>query len=70
MFQFAAREHDSLAIPQLLKMITIHAAESLGCERDAGSLESGKLADLTIVQLDTSCRPAPSLDWLLDGPQR
>lgn len=46
-----ARRHPAVAGRQILRMGTIAGAEALGYEKDAGTLEPGKSADLAIVAL-------------------
>lgn len=47
--------NDPSAVPahQALKMATINAAKSLGLDRDIGSIEAGKYADLVAVRMDS-----------------
>ena len=52
----------ALPADQLLRMVTLDAARALGMDRDIGSLESGKQADLCVIALDrvhTVPAPAP-----------
>ncbi len=52
--KFAAQRQSEIEPQQLLRMVTLDAAESLGCADRVGSLECGKQADLAIVQLAPS----------------
>jgi cytosine/adenosine deaminase-related metal-dependent hydrolase len=49
--RFAARCHPGVGRGQILKMGTLAGARALGREREAGSLEPGKRADLAVVAL-------------------
>ena len=42
----------SISVTDALKMFTIWAAKSLGQEKDKGSVEIGKLGDLTVLSDD------------------
>lgn len=55
-----AREGGVVPTPQdVLDMVTRNAAGSVGALADTGSIEPGKLADLTLIDLDTpALRPA------------
>ena len=59
--QFAARRHPDLAPQELLSMATSQAAAALGVADQVGTIESGKQADLAVVQLDehASCAQDP-----------
>lgn len=46
-----AEKYPSIAPADVLAMITLHAAEALGLERDVGTLEPGKRADLAVMAL-------------------
>lgn len=58
-----AQQEDATAIPahQALAMATINGAKALGLEQKIGSIEVGKFADLTAVQL-TDIRLSPCFD--------
>jgi cytosine/adenosine deaminase-related metal-dependent hydrolase len=47
----AARRHPGVGLDRILRMGTLDGAKALGQERDVGSLERGKQADLAIVAL-------------------
>ena len=49
--RFAARCHPAVGRGQILTMGTLAGARALGREREAGSLEPGKRADLAVVAL-------------------
>jgi cytosine/adenosine deaminase-related metal-dependent hydrolase len=49
--RFVAQKHPTIPLDQILKMGTINGAKALGHERQIGSLEPGKVANLTIVEL-------------------
>jgi cytosine/adenosine deaminase-related metal-dependent hydrolase len=49
--RFAARQHPGVSPPAVLRLGTLAAAQALGRDRDLGSLEPGKLADLAVVAL-------------------
>jgi cytosine/adenosine deaminase-related metal-dependent hydrolase len=46
-----ARAFPAIAPADVLAMITLHGAEALGLEREVGSLEPGKRADLAVLAL-------------------
>lgn len=60
-----AREHDGTFLPpaDAIEMATIHGARAIGRERDLGSLEAGKLADLLIIDVERT-HLQPTLDPL------
>ena len=41
---------------QVVKIMTLNGARILGVERDLGSIETGKLADLVVLQGDLAAR--------------
>ena len=48
-----------LTAPEALRLVTLGAATALGLATQIGSLEPGKSADLTCIDLDAiGCRPA------------
>jgi cytosine/adenosine deaminase-related metal-dependent hydrolase len=49
--RFVASKFPSIAPAEALAMITLRAAEALGLEREVGSLEPGKRADLAVPAL-------------------
>ncbi len=49
--RFAARRHRDVGPEQILRMGTLHGAKALGFDREIGTIEPGKIADLTIVAL-------------------
>jgi cytosine/adenosine deaminase-related metal-dependent hydrolase len=49
--RFAARRHPGVSGDQILKMGTLAGAQALGRQREAGSIEPGKRADLAVVAL-------------------
>ena len=64
--QFLAGRHTDLDPAELLRMVTIDAAESIGRSDQVGSLECGKLADMIEVSLDgSSIAPRDPLSCLL-----
>ena len=52
--QFVAARHAAISPRDVLSMMTIDAAEALGCTPRMGSLECGKNADLVMVRLGRS----------------
>jgi cytosine/adenosine deaminase-related metal-dependent hydrolase len=48
----AARWHTDVDPAVILRAATLTAAEALGCEKDRGSLQFGKLADMIAVPID------------------
>lgn len=60
--QTAARAHADVPPAQILRMGTLDAAAALGWDREVGSLQAGKRADLLVVQAPpTVRRPADLL---------
>jgi 5-methylthioadenosine/S-adenosylhomocysteine deaminase len=62
LIQKALHGADTLPALSVLRMATINGAKALGLEKEIGSIEAGKRADLTLVNLDrlhTTPRPDP-----------
>lgn len=57
--RFAARQHPTVRLDTILEMGTILGAKALGCEREVGSIEPGKRANLTFVALPDRDSPDP-----------
>lgn len=53
------RQHPDVSGELLLQMATLNGAEALGFDRTTGSLETGKSADLVVVQLPDVDRAEP-----------
>lgn len=53
----AARAHASLSSGALIRLLTLDAARAIGLEREIGSLEAGKWADLCLIEV-----PGPAED--------
>jgi hypothetical protein len=46
------RSEQAVSLTEALRAVTIHAAGQIGMADQLGTLESGKLADLTILEQD------------------
>jgi len=64
--RFAARRHPDVGRHTVLQLGTIGAARALGRDREVGSLQPGKYADLTVVALPQDVTADP-YDLLLDS---
>ena len=53
---------EALSVTDALRMWTVWAARSIGQEKDLGTIERGKLADLTVLSDDVLTLPPSSLD--------
>jgi 5-methylthioadenosine/S-adenosylhomocysteine deaminase len=51
LLQKVSRGADALPAAQVLRMATLDGARALGLEGEVGSLEAGKLADITVLEL-------------------
>ncbi|MFL6337150.1 MAG: 5'-deoxyadenosine deaminase [Pyrinomonadaceae bacterium] len=51
LLQKVSRGADALPAARVLRMATLDGARALGLEREVGSLEAGKLADLSVLEL-------------------
>lgn len=65
----AARQHPDVPPAAILGMATLDAAHALGLDQDLGSLEPGKRADLTLVELPEGPEADP-YRLLLDSDTR
>ena len=54
----------AVSVEQALEMYTIHAARAGGLEREVGTLETGKRADLVVLNADPTAMAADELDTL------
>ena len=52
LIQKALHGADTLPAPHVLRMATINGARALGLEKEIGSIETGKRADLTLINTD------------------
>jgi predicted amidohydrolase YtcJ len=52
---------ESVTVAQMLESWTVNAAWALGCERETGSLETGKAADLIVLSDDLLAIPAEEI---------
>jgi aminodeoxyfutalosine deaminase len=64
--RFAARTHSSVAPDKLLAMATLAGARALGLDREQGTLEARKFANLTVVALPDRSTGDPH-ELLLDS---
>jgi 5-methylthioadenosine/S-adenosylhomocysteine deaminase len=63
---------ESLPAPRVLRMATIDGARALGLEREIGSLETGKRADVSIINLNclhSTPRPADIISSIIYSAQ-
>jgi predicted amidohydrolase YtcJ len=64
---------ERVSVDKALRMITIDAAYTLGVDDKAGSIETGKLADFTVLDADprevepTAIRDVPVIATILGG---
>jgi 5-methylthioadenosine/S-adenosylhomocysteine deaminase len=72
LLQKVVRGPESLPAPRVLRMATIDGARALGLEQEVGSLEAGKRADVTIVNLNrlhSTPRPADIVSSIVYSAQ-
>jgi cytosine/adenosine deaminase-related metal-dependent hydrolase len=63
-------DHPGLSAAVVLRMATLHGAEALGLEKEAGTLEVGKSADLAVIDVGDISGDASPEEWILGGESR